>query len=93
MLVVIQRAFWIALALVFLPDWSYSRVWAGWCKAGREAVASKQEQEAERKKNMLIFGGVGLVVVGLGLFQFGKDAWSAATISSTHTRQPWDTPW
>ena len=41
---------------------------------------------------MLIFGGVGLVVVGLGLFQFGKDAWSAATISSTHTRQPWDTP-
>jgi len=41
---------------------------------------------------MLIFGGVGLVVVGLGLFQFGKDAWSAATIRSTHTRQPWDTP-
>lgn len=29
MLVVIRRAFWIALALMLLPEWSFSTVWAG----------------------------------------------------------------
>jgi hypothetical protein len=39
---------------------------------------------------MLVFGGLGLVVVGVGVFQFGKDAWSASKLSSNRVRQPWD---
>ncbi|MFT3880124.1 MAG: hypothetical protein QM703_10750 [Gemmatales bacterium] len=55
-----------------------------------EAVASKEQLEARRRQNMLLFGGIGLAVVGVGLFQFGKDAWSASQLSSRRVRQPWD---
>lgn len=40
---------------------------------------------------MLIFGGIGVAIVGAGMFQFFKDAWSASS-NTPRQRQPWDLP-